>query len=60
MTIMTLVYSMHELCRGLETELVNCRHLKHDISIKVWWKELHPLDVKTIKIKIFEIVPSSL
>jgi hypothetical protein len=60
MTIMTLVHSMHELCRGLETERVNRRQLKHDISIKFWWKELHPLDVKIIKIKIFENVPSSL
>jgi hypothetical protein len=60
MTIMTLVHSMHQLCMRLETRRVNQRQLKQDIPIKGRWKELHPLDVKTIEIKSFEYVPSSL
>jgi hypothetical protein len=60
MTIMALVHSMHELCMHLETRRVNRRQLKQDIPIKGWWKELHPLDVKTVEIKSFEYVPSSL
>jgi hypothetical protein len=60
MTIMALVHSMHQLCMCLKTRRVNRRQLKQDISIKGWWKELHPLDVKTVEIKNFEYVPSSL
>jgi hypothetical protein len=57
MTIMMLVHSMHHM---EWTRRVNRRQLKQDITIKCWWMELHPLDVKTIKIKSFEYVPSSL
>jgi hypothetical protein len=56
MTIMMLVHSMHHMeC----TRRVNQRQLKQDIPIKGRWKELHPLDVKSIEIKSFEYVPSS-
>jgi hypothetical protein len=48
MTIMPLVHSMHHM---KWTRRVNRRQLKQDIPIKGWWKELHPLDVKTVKIK---------
>jgi hypothetical protein len=57
MTIMTLIHSMHHM---EWTRHVNQRQLKQDIPIKGRWKELHPLDVKTVVIKSFECVPSSL
>jgi hypothetical protein len=57
MTIMTLVHSIHYM---EWTGRVNRRQLKQDISIKDRWKELHPLDVKTVKIKSLEYIPSSL
>jgi hypothetical protein len=57
MTIMMLVHSMHHM---EWTRHVNWRQLKQDIPFKGWWKELYPLDVKTIKIKNFEYVPSFL
>jgi hypothetical protein len=56
MTIMMLVHSMHHM---EWTRRVNQRQLKQDIPIKGRWKELHPLDVKSIEIKSFEYVPSS-
>jgi hypothetical protein len=60
MTIMTLVHSMHQLCMGLESRLVNWRQLKVYIPVKGRWKELHLLNVKTVVIKTPKCVPSSL
>jgi hypothetical protein len=57
MTIMMLVHFMHHM---EWTGRINRRQLEHDISIKGGRKELHPLDVKTVKIKCLENVPSSL
>jgi hypothetical protein len=59
MTIVMLVHSMHQLCICLQIRRVNRRQLEQDIPIKGWWKELYPLDVKTVKIKCFEYVPSA-
>jgi hypothetical protein len=60
MTIVTLIHSMHQLCIGLQIQHVNRRQLEENIAIKDRWKELHPLDVKTVKIKCFEYVPNTL
>jgi hypothetical protein len=47
MTIMMLVHSMHHM---EWTRCVNRRQLEEDIPIKCGRKELHPLDVKGVKI----------
>jgi hypothetical protein len=57
MTIMMLVHSMHHM---KWTRYVNRRQLEEDISIKSGKKELHPLDVKSVKIQCLEKVPNSL
>jgi hypothetical protein len=57
MTIMTLVHSMHHM---EWTRRVNRRQLEEHIPIKGGRKELHPLDVKSVKIKCLEKVPNSL
>ena len=57
MTIMTLVYSMHHM---KWTQRLNRRQFKEDISIKGRRKELHLLDIKSIKIKCLENVPNLL
>jgi hypothetical protein len=54
MTIMTLVHPMHHT---EWTQRVNRRQLKEDIPIKGGRKELHPLDVKGVKIKCLKYVP---
>jgi hypothetical protein len=51
MTIMTLVHSMHHM---KWTRCVNRRQLEEDIPIKGGRKELHLLDVKSVKIKCLE------
>ena len=57
MTIMALVYSMHHM---RWTQHVNWKQFKEDISIKDRKKKLHPLDVKSIKIKCLENILNSL
>jgi hypothetical protein len=57
MTIMMLVHSMHHM---EWTQRINRRQLEEDIPIKGGRKELHPLDVKSVKIKYLKYVPNSL
>jgi hypothetical protein len=57
MTIMTLVHSMHHMEWNRR---VNRRQLEVNIPIKDGRKELHPLDVKSVKIKCLKYVPNSL
>jgi hypothetical protein len=42
------------------TRRVNRKQLEEDIPIKGGRKELHPLDVKDVKIKYLKYVPNSL
>jgi hypothetical protein len=39
---------------------IHWRQLKEYIPVKGWWKELHPLDVKSVIIETLKSVPSSL
>jgi hypothetical protein len=57
MTIMMLVHSMYHM---EWTRRVNRRQFKENIPIKGGRKELHPLDVKGVKIKCLKLVPNSL
>jgi hypothetical protein len=60
MTVMMLVHSMHQLCMGVESRLINWRQLKEYIPNKGWLKELQTLHVKNDVIKTLKCVPSSL
>jgi hypothetical protein len=52
-----VAYTMHHM---EWTRHVNRRQLEEDIPIKGGRKELHPLDVKGVKIKCLKYVPNSL